>query len=890
MKHFILTFLCLSWLLIPANGNNRVISVESLLQEMINRDQLSQYPEPFYVNKQFSSYDRATTDPSEQSWFANWDRSMFIRVDNTKGRKEYVMMDAEGPGAIVRFWMTFASPDCGKGTLRIYIDNSTEPVIEGSALDVISGGKLAGVPLSTSVSDLTSYAMRGHNLYLPIPYKKHCKVTYESSNIKDFGAKTGGEAVYYNINYRTYEAGTKVVSFSKRELQKCQQVLANVQKQLQQRTVVLPDNVNKTTLKGTLAPSQSIFQKIENNNSAIRKVSFTINSTNKEQALRSTILSISFDGYKTVECPLGDFFGTGYQVRPSNTWYTHVDAEGTLSCYWIMPYKKECIVSLENRSNDVVTVTNGEITTAPYQWDQNTMYFGTSWRQYTNLSTGEFKNNEGGGYPFDINYVNLQGKGVYVGDGITLFNTRDAWWGEGDEKVYIDGEQFPSHIGTGTEDYYGYAWCRPERFSNHPFIAQPDGSGNFHPGYTVNLRFRNLDAIPFKTSLKFDMEMWHWVNAVINFAPVTYWYIAPENAMQSPSMLEEATKPVVTKLEQMPQTAQWYKGNTHTHSTYSDGDTSAQDVIEWYRSHNYNFLFVTDHNYPLQPDSIYNSPNNRFILIPGDEVSDIRAIHSSALNTKCDIPYVAGYKNKIKNNELPASLLDSLPQTTADVVDLHTTQILKNGGLPILNHPNFLSGVHAKDIISVRKLKHMEVFNGHPLVYNDGNDKHAPVEVKWDSVLTHKHLIYGVASDDAHHFQKWGKDKANPGRGWIMVNAKDLNANNIVQAIRRGEFYASTGVILADYRHNKQENSLLITVDPDKTAGEIQVPKETLTFKIEFIGYNGKVLYETTGLQAMYTGQKADKYMRVKVTCQANGQTYAAWGQPIELEKDFFND
>lgn len=99
-----------------------------------------------------------------------------------------------------------------------------------------------------------------------------------------------------------------------------------------------------------------------------------------------------------------------------------------------MPYKKECIVSLENRSNDVVTVTSGEITTASYQWDQNTMYFGASWRQYTNLSTGEFKNNEGGGYPFDINYVSLQGKGVYVGDGITLFNTRDAWWGEGDEK------------------------------------------------------------------------------------------------------------------------------------------------------------------------------------------------------------------------------------------------------------------------------------------------------------------------------------------------------------------------------------------------------------------------------------------------------------------------
>lgn len=799
-------------------------------------------------------------------------------------------MDTEGPGAIVRFWMTFADPNCGKGILRIYIDNNVKPAIEGSALDVLSGGQLVGAPLSTSVSDLTSYAMRGHNLYFPIPYKKRCKVTYESSNIKDFGAKTGEEAVYYNINYRTYENGTKINSFSKYELQKCQSILANVQKKLQQRTVIFPNNTNKTALKATLAPKQTISKKIKGNNSAIRKISFKINGTNKEQALRSTILSISFDGYKTVECPIGDFFGTGYQVRPSNTWYTHVDAEGNLSCYWIMPYKSECILSLENRSNYIVNITNSEIITAPYNWDKNTMYFGSSWRQYTNLSTGEFKNNEGDGYPFDINYVTRQGKGVYVGDGITLFNTRDAWWGEGDEKVYVDGEKFPSHIGTGTEDYYGYAWCRPERFSNHPFIAQPDGSGNFHPGYTVNLRFRSLDAIPFKKSIKFDMEMWHWVNAVINFAPVTYWYIAPENAMQSPSRLEEAIKPVVTELEQMPQTAKWYKGNTHTHSTYSDGDTSALEAIEWYQSNNYNFLFVTDHNYPLQPDSIYENYYNHFITIPGNEVSDIRAIHSSALNTKCYIPYVAGYKNKIKNNELQTSILDPLPQTTADIVEFHATQILRKGGLPILNHPNFQSGVYAKDIIPIKKLKHMEIYNGHPDVYNDGNEKHAPVEVKWDSVLTHKHLIYGIASDDAHHFQKFGKDKANPGRGWIMVNAKDLSADNIIQGIRRGEFYATTGVILSEYIYNKEEKSLLVTVDPNKTACEIHVPKETLTFKIQFIGYNGIVLYETTGLQAMYTGQKSDKYIRVKVTCQANDKCYTAWGQPIEIEKDFFNN
>ena len=127
---------------------------------------------------------------------------------------------------------------------------------------------------------------------------------------------------------------------------------------------------------------------------------------------------------------------------------------------------------------------------------------------------------------FDVNYVDLAGQGVYVGDALTVFNTVDAWWGEGDEKIFVDGEEFPSSIGTGTEDYYGYAWCRPEKFS-HPFIAQPTGAGNFHPGMTVNMRYRSLDAIPFATEISSNIEMWHWVKTKMNFAMTAFWYVKP---------------------------------------------------------------------------------------------------------------------------------------------------------------------------------------------------------------------------------------------------------------------------------------------------------------------------------------------------------------------------
>lgn len=520
------------------------ITLASLLEEMVDRENLSQYPEPYYVCKQFSSYDRATVTPDDKSWFANWDRSMFIRLETHQGRNEYVMMDTDGPGAIVRFWMTFAGENSGKGILRVYLDNDSVPAIEDAAFDIISNGGLVGEPLSSSVSDSTAYEMRGHNLYLPIPYASHCKVTYESENIKDAGAKTGGEAVYYNINYRTYTDKVKIESYSKEVLNKYEENIASAQNKLKERTVSIPSEKQVSELQGSISAGNSLEISMEGQ-AAIRQISFKIDAVNIEQALRSTILTISFDGNNTVKSPVGDFFGTGYQIRKSSTWYTLVEADGTMTCYWVMPYKNNCTIKLENRGTQDVRILQGEITYADYNWNKNTMYFGASWKQFTKLETGEMKNNEGDGDPFDINYVTLKGKGVYVGDAITLFNTVYAWWGEGDEKVYVDNEIFPSHIGTGTEDYYGYAWCRPEKFVNHPFIAQPDGSGNFDPGYTVNLRVRSLDAIPFKQAIKFDMEMWHWTKATINFAPVTFWYIHPDDVEQETSELQDATEPVV---------------------------------------------------------------------------------------------------------------------------------------------------------------------------------------------------------------------------------------------------------------------------------------------------------------------------------------------------------
>jgi hypothetical protein len=181
-----------------------------------------------------------------------------------------------------------------------------------------------------------------------------------------------------------------------------------------------------------------------------------------------------------------------------------------------------------------------------FEWDERSMHFHASWRQLSKVDTGPNKDQTGKG-AFDVNYIQVQGQGKVVGDTLTVFNGTDAWWGEGDEKIFIDGESFPSHVGTGTEDYYGYAWCRPEYFQS-PFHAQPCGDGNLAGGFSVNSRYRVLDTLPFTKSIKLDMELWHWRHTQMNFAPTTFWYARPGATSNSKADPESAALPVPTKL------------------------------------------------------------------------------------------------------------------------------------------------------------------------------------------------------------------------------------------------------------------------------------------------------------------------------------------------------
>ncbi len=523
------------------------ISITSLLEEMVDRDHLARFPDPAYTCRQSSSYDRDAVSPEQKgSWFANWDRSQFIRIEEKDGRKEYVMHDADGPGAIVRMWATWHGPHGGPfsdGTLRIYIDGAEKPAVEGQASKVFDQGVLAGPPLSEGVSPKTPYAQRGHNLYLPIPYAEHCKITYSTDVPVDRGAHEG-EALYYQINYRTCEAGVPVESFSMEKLAAAKLVVEKVNRELAAAERPSDPSWKSASLDAELAPGESSKPVSIKGPAALRSLEVSLDAKDVEQALRSTVLEISFDGEPAVWCPAGDFFGIGYKVRPYRTWCTAVDDHGHMSCAWVMPFQKQATITWHNVGSQPVRVVQAKAAHGPWTWDDRSMHFHSTWHELAKADT-HGKKEMSGQNAFDVNYVTVEGQGVYVGDTLTVCNGAAAWWGEGDEKVFVDDEKFPSHFGTGTEDYYGYAWCRPE-FFNSPFHAQPEGGGNLAGGFTVNSRYRALDAIPFTKSLKFDMELWHWADTKINYAPATFWYARP-GAAANVKFDPEAAKATVAK-------------------------------------------------------------------------------------------------------------------------------------------------------------------------------------------------------------------------------------------------------------------------------------------------------------------------------------------------------
>jgi hypothetical protein len=516
--------LCICCILFCSAWSDKV-TLESLVEEMVDRKNLSYFPGQAYRHQQFSSYNRASVSPENDGWYENFDMSHFIRVEYNIGRREFVLLDTEGPGAIVRWWMTFYKAQYG--ILRIYIDRDTVPLIEGAPDELISGPLLAPSPLAISLQAGAPLGEIGrdydHNLYVPLPFARHCKITYECDSLVLLYQQEGvlfekghyWPDVFYNIGCRIYSRNTKVESVSRKALKGAGALLGKAGQYLENNRV---NSANEQIFNRLLMPGDSLVLEFRQHQMSIDRLMLEINASNMPQALRSVVIKASFDGHQTIWLPVGEFFGTGYSLNPHKTWMNQRDENGRMESLWVMPFRNKCKVVFINYGNEHISLS-GLAGLTPYKWTASSMYFGAAWHEYRHIESRNEK-----GSPFDLNFIEIHGRGVYVGDQLTLFNKTYHWWGEGDEKIFVDGESFPSSFGTGSEDYYGYSFARSEPFS-HPFLSQPEGKGNSDWGLTVNMRHRSLDAIPFNRSISSNIELWHWTKVPINFALTSYWYV-----------------------------------------------------------------------------------------------------------------------------------------------------------------------------------------------------------------------------------------------------------------------------------------------------------------------------------------------------------------------------
>lgn len=557
------------------------VAFDALLAEMADLSHLAEFPDPPFVTKQFSSFERLSDSPRDPTtWFANHDRGFclyeatvtlptpFFRDGPQQGRAadgsfsagakvglarnkpaigDYVwayaaedprapgqrraqgyvprsalamneegpvLAEMEGPGVVVHFWA--ANPTDG-GRVKIYLDGDDKPAIHAPLAELLGGTWRAETADRKFIAFPTPFAGetgRGWNLHFPIVYAKSCKIVAEKPGLA------------YHIVYRSYPSGTAVEPFSLRELAKRGPELEKLRKENFEPRLAkptLPDEAAETwapqplRLEADAAFERSI-ELADGRSGAVVAQQWRLEPLNSG-TLGGVILRLTFDEEKEpqVECPLGEFFAAGGAARPFSSFPLAITADGRLQAFWTMPFEKRLKLQLENRSGQPLTLTP-TLRLAARPWSSRSLHFHAKWRLDLDLPTRPVS---------EQTRCGVDGKGVFVGMLLAVRNPGAGWWGEGDEKLTVDGEPFPSWFGTGTDDYFGAAWADSSPFQ-HAYRGRLRGEGAEHEGLTRLHRFHLLEAVPFAKSFRFDLELIHTEpRTKLSLASVACWYARP---------------------------------------------------------------------------------------------------------------------------------------------------------------------------------------------------------------------------------------------------------------------------------------------------------------------------------------------------------------------------
>jgi hypothetical protein len=345
----------------------------------------------------------------------------------------------------------------------------------------------------------------GRNLDFPIPFRRRAKVTVEG----DAGA------YYWQVIYRRYQAGADVRTFTMDQVPE----LGAFARQLDGEA---PGGAEERCLR---ARDQELVIPAHPGGSEIVELAI-LPGDRGARALRETILSLSFDGRETARVPLGDFFGAGPGYHPHRTLPLEATGDGWLVSRFVMPFRCAAVVRVLGSPSQTVWLS-ARHRPAPFSTD--TLHFFAQWIARGPVPTRPFR---------DLTVADVRGRGNYVGTMLAMDSRVIDWWGEGDEKVWVDDEASPRWFGTGTEDYFGYALGTRKPYDHPMRLLARTG---LLTGQVASARVHLLDAIPFEASLRFDLELFHWnQDTTVFFDTLAWFYAAPdaENLLPPPAASE----------------------------------------------------------------------------------------------------------------------------------------------------------------------------------------------------------------------------------------------------------------------------------------------------------------------------------------------------------------
>ena len=499
--------------------NTHSLTYVDLVRRLTDLDHLARLPAPGERTAQSSSYDRASRYDEKSGkyvrWDANGDGGGFIRKENG----QFVLAEMVGPGCIWRIWS--ATPK--QGHVRIFLDDASEP-----AVDLPFAGYFDRQNPPFTRPALVHTVASGWNNYTPIPYQKSCKIVADP-----------GWGQYYHFVYSTFPKETIVPTFRRELSAEENAALDEANRRL---TNCGPREFKagheRTAGEGMIgARGGWTAAKLDGAGmiTLIRVRPELPPAPADRDVLRELTLEIRWDGQPStsVWSPLGDFFGTAPGVNVYRSLPCGMTEDGWFYANWCMPFTNGAEIKFINdgakEQNLQYEIYQSGLEGDPARYGR----FHAKWHRDEFLHTEPERQ-------IDWPFLETDGRGRFVGLELHIWNPRGGWWGEGDEKLFVDGERFPSTFGTGSEDYFGYAWSSLVLFQ-HAFHNQTHNDGWSRGHVSVN-RWQIADQVPFQQKFEGNIEKYYPNERPTTYDCVAYWYLEPAgHDPYSPQPLEERT-------------------------------------------------------------------------------------------------------------------------------------------------------------------------------------------------------------------------------------------------------------------------------------------------------------------------------------------------------------